>query len=101
MVDVERRFWSKISEGIVRDSGEMHHGIEPFEHAGTDVTYVGRDACDPGRFGPQRATIEEEAVETDDLVARGLEMGDECTSDVAVMAGYENAHRHSQTFHGA
>jgi hypothetical protein len=67
-------------------------GIEPFQHAGIDVTNVQSLARDAGRFLSEGAALEEPRVQANHFVTRCLDEGHHDTPDVPVMACYQHFH---------
>ena len=98
MIDVVRELGVEITERVVRERGEVDHGLVPFEVARSDVANVA-----PHRpYGlagiAERARLIEVRVETDRFVA-GLEQHRyHPRPDVAVVTCHEDSHRYTTTF---
>src|SRR6185295_14559654 len=82
----------EVAQGIVREGGEMHDGVEAFEVGGPDGTHVLLEGADRLRPGPEGRSPVEVGVEADDLVAGPDQEGRHDGPDVAPAAGEEDPH---------
>src|SRR5262249_38056958 len=94
MVDLIRQFRPQIAERIVRERGEMQHGIKSNEvrHLYVSDVFPDRRHFVNGTARQKRAPRIEITVQSGHLMTGAGQHWRQNSSDVAKMTGYKNAH---------